>query len=101
MALFGEKYGDVVRMVEVGDGSVLARAVRRHARRARPPRSASSRSSRETSSAANVRRIEALTGPAAVALLRAHDRALRDDRAALRTPPEQVAGGGRGCASSA
>ena len=38
---------------------------------ARPPRSGCSRSSRETSSAANVRRIEAVTGPAAVELVRA------------------------------
>ena len=41
----------------------LARALRRHARRRPRPRSASSRSSSEGSSAANVRRIEAVTGP--------------------------------------
>ena len=75
MALFGEKYGDVVRMVEVGDGTLLARAVRRHAR---PPTAEIGlfQVTTETSSAANVRRIEAITGPAAVDLMRARDAAL-------------------------
>jgi alanyl-tRNA synthetase len=45
----------------------------------------------ETSSAANVRRIEALTGPAAVTLLRRHDRELGEIAAALRTRPEGAA----------
>jgi alanyl-tRNA synthetase len=38
-----------------------------------------------------VRRIEALTGPAAVELLRTHDRILGEAAQALRTRPEQVA----------
>ncbi len=42
----------------------------------------------ETSSAANVRRIEALTGPTAVDLLRAHDRWLAEIATTLRTRPE-------------
>ncbi len=46
----------------------------------------------ETSSAANVRRIEALTGPAAVELLREHDRELLALAATLRTRPGAVAG---------
>jgi alanyl-tRNA synthetase len=45
----------------------------------------------ETSSAANVRRIEALTGPEAVRLLRDRDRELEAAAAALRTSPENVA----------
>jgi alanyl-tRNA synthetase len=45
----------------------------------------------ETSSAANVRRIEAVTGPVAVHLLRRHDRVLHDAAVALRTQPEAVA----------
>jgi alanyl-tRNA synthetase len=44
----------------------------------------------ETSSAANVRRIEALTGPEAVGLVRAHDRALGEAAATLRVPAERV-----------
>ena len=44
----------------------------------------------ETSSAANVRRIEALTGPAAVELLRIHDGLLAEIAGELRTRPEQA-----------
>jgi alanyl-tRNA synthetase len=45
----------------------------------------------ETSSARNVRRIEALTGPAAIELLRDHDRELERTAQALRVPAERVA----------
>ena len=45
----------------------------------------------ETSSAANVRRIEAVTGPGAVELLRRHDRELAEAAATLRTTPDNVA----------
>jgi alanyl-tRNA synthetase len=44
----------------------------------------------ETSSAANVRRIEALTGPSAVELMRRHDLALSEAAQLLRVPPESV-----------
>ena len=89
MALFGEKYGDVVRMVEVGDG-----AVSRELCGGTHVRSTAEigvmRILMEGSSAANVRRIEAVTGPAAVALLRSHDDELGRVSAALRTAPEQA-----------
>jgi alanyl-tRNA synthetase len=52
----------------------------------------------ETSSAANVRRIEAVTGPAAVELLRDRERLLRDAAAALRTRPESLPDAVRGLA---
>ena len=44
----------------------------------------------EGSSAANVRRIEAITGPEAIGLLRAHDRELAAIAARLRTHPEHA-----------
>jgi alanyl-tRNA synthetase len=44
----------------------------------------------ETSSAANVRRIEALSGPAAIASLRGRSVALEEIASVLRTAPEQA-----------
>jgi alanyl-tRNA synthetase len=89
MALFGEKYGDVVRMVEVGDGS-FSRELCGGTHVRSTAEIGLFRVVSETSSAANVRRIEALTGPAAVELMREHDRALHEAAVALRATPAQV-----------
>ena len=90
MALFGEKYGDVVRMVEVGDGS-FSRELCGGTHVRYTAEVGLFKLTTETSSAANVRRIEALTGPEAVRLLRHHDRTLTEAAAALRATPERVA----------
>ncbi|MBV8430397.1 MAG: alanine--tRNA ligase [Solirubrobacterales bacterium] len=89
MALFGEKYGDVVRMVEVGDGS-FSRELCGGTHVRRTAEIGLFRVVGETSSAANVRRIEALTGPEAVALMRRHDAALVAAADELRVVPEAV-----------
>jgi alanyl-tRNA synthetase len=89
MALFGEKYGDVVRMVEVGDGS-FSRELCGGTHVRSTAEIGLFRIVSETSSAANVRRIEALTGPAAVSLALEHDRVLREAAEALRAVPERV-----------
>ncbi len=89
MALFGEKYGDVVRMVEVGDGS-FSRELCGGTHVRSTAEIGLFRIVSETSSAANVRRIEALTGPAAVSLVREHDDVLRSVATELRAVPEQV-----------
>jgi alanyl-tRNA synthetase len=76
-------------MVEVGDGSFS-----RELCGGTHVRSTASigafKISGETSSAANVRRIEAVTGPVAIELLREHDRALGEVARQLRVPPERA-----------
>ncbi len=89
MALFGEKYGDDVRMVEVGDGS-WSRELCGGTHVRTTAEIGAFRITTETSSAANVRRIEAITGPAAIGLLRHHDLLLRETAELLRTSPENV-----------
>ncbi len=89
MALFGEKYGDVVRVVQVGDGS-WSRELCGGTHVRSTAEIGVFKLVGESSSAANVRRIEALTGPAGVALLRREDALLREAAALLRKRPEEV-----------
>jgi alanyl-tRNA synthetase len=89
MALFGEKYGDLVRMVEVGDGS-FSRELCGGTHVHNTAEVALFKVLSEVSSAANVRRIEAITGPEAVKLVRERDRALERAAEVLRVTPERV-----------
>jgi alanyl-tRNA synthetase len=89
MALFGEKYGEVVRMVQIGDGSYSRELCGGTHVRSTAEIGVFHIVS-ETSSAANVRRIEALTGSGATELLREHDRLLGEIAAELRARPQDA-----------
>jgi alanyl-tRNA synthetase len=89
MALFGEKYGDVVRMVEIGDGT-YSRELCGGTHVRSTAEIGVFKIISEGSSASNVRRIEAVTGPEAVALLRRSDDLLHESADALRTQPERL-----------
>ena len=89
MALFGEKYGDVVRMVEIGDGQ-WSRELCGGTHVRSTAEIGAFKLTTETSSAANVRRIEAVTGPVAIDTLRESDRLLAEAAKVLRTQPHQV-----------
>jgi alanyl-tRNA synthetase len=89
MALFGEKYGDIVRVVQIGDGS-FSRELCGGTHVRTTAEIGLVKVVGESSSAANVRRIEALTGPEGVGLLRRHDALLREAATLLRKRPEEV-----------
>ncbi|HTQ69776.1 MAG TPA: alanine--tRNA ligase [Solirubrobacteraceae bacterium] len=89
MALFGEKYGDVVRMVQIGAGE-YSRELCGGTHVRSTAEIGAFRIVSETSSSANVRRIEALSGPPAVELLRSHDGLLGEMASELRTRPEDA-----------
>ena len=92
MALFGEKYGERVRMVEI-------EGVSRELCGGTHVRSTSEiglfHVTTETSSASNVRRIEAVTGPEAARLFQERTRML-EEIASLLKVPEHGGGEGRG-----
>ncbi|HEU5063600.1 MAG TPA: alanine--tRNA ligase [Solirubrobacterales bacterium] len=88
MALFGEKYGEWVRVVEV-DG--VSRELCGGTHVANTAEVGIFKITSEGSSAANVRRVEAITGPAAVDFFREREAQLREAGELLGNPQDPLA----------
>ena len=87
IAFFGEKYGDLVRVLEAGEHSVeLCGGTHVHALGFIGPIKITS----ESSIGANLRRIEAVTGDAALARIHDEEVRLRQAAATLRVSPEEL-----------
>ncbi len=92
MALFGEKYGEWVRMVEVNG---VSRELCGGTHVANTAEVGIFKIVSEGSSAANVRRIEALSGPAAIDWFREREAQLREAGELLGSPQDPLAGARR------
>ncbi|HZO07497.1 MAG TPA: alanine--tRNA ligase [Solirubrobacterales bacterium] len=92
MALFGEKYGEWVRMVEV-DG--VSRELCGGTHVANTAEVGIFKVTSEGSSAANVRRVEAITGPEAIDYFRERESQLREAGELLGNPQDPVGGARR------
>ncbi|MCP4681947.1 MAG: alanine--tRNA ligase [Desulfobacterales bacterium] len=88
MAIFEEKYGDRVRLVNIGDGTSMELCGGTHTRYTGDI--GLFRITSESAVAANVRRIEALTGDEALKYDQRQDRNLKTAASLLKSTPEKV-----------
>ena len=87
LAFFGDKYGDVVRVVKIGDFSTeLCGGTHVH----RSGEIGVFKLQTEGGVAAGVRRVEAVTGEGALDLMRIYEQRLKEIGALLRTGPDEA-----------